>query len=59
MSSNTTTERRSWGDLDTKTQASLLTLMPKDVQKRVRRGDMPSELEVGCLRSTSLMPPPN
>lgn len=39
-------ERRSWNDLDAKTQTSLLALMPKDVRARVRRGDMPSEDEV-------------
>jgi hypothetical protein len=39
-------ERRGWNDLDSKTQTSLLSLMPKSVRQRVRNGDMPTETEV-------------
>jgi hypothetical protein len=46
LTTPTTAERRSWNDLDSKTQESLLSLMPKDVRARVRRGDIPSEAEV-------------
>lgn len=46
---NAAPETRGWADLDAKTQASLLALMPKSVRARVRRGEMPSEKEVEDL----------
>lgn len=42
-------EKRGWADLDAASQATLLAMMPKSVQKRVREGGVPSEEEVAGL----------